>query len=146
MRISRLFRAAVCAVLMITCLITCSCSERIVLDYAESFAVSAFRQIDGNKGCTLSEGMYAYTDREALEAAADGLENCTERQRDFYYDIYCCVQLTIIKDGKPDVYTRYFSISGYDLTEELDGVAALDKLKASLKFERYDLTRLTRFI
>ena len=44
------------------------------------------------------------------------------------------------------MYTRYFSISGYDLTEELDGVAALDKLKASLKFERYDLTRLTRFI
>ena len=137
--------------LIIAASLLCGCNQQqIQLDYHESFAVTAFNQLNGkigySKGYTLQGARYAYIDPEQLQLPSDSFSDCDERQQYYFTQLYCCVELTVLKQGEVTTHTRYFSISSYDFTPELEGKQCLSLLYEKLAFERMDITRLSHFI
>ncbi|MBR3750994.1 MAG: hypothetical protein IKK58_04400 [Clostridia bacterium] len=120
------------------------------LDYHESFTVTAFNQLNGklgySKGYTLMDARYAYVTNEHLTLPDSAFEGCTERQRYYFSQIYCCIELTIMANGITEKHYRYFSVSSYDFTPELEGKACLDLLKGKLSFERTDIGKIKRYL
>ena len=129
----------------------CGCtSPAPELSYHESFAIAGFNQLNGklgySKGYTLMDAKYSYVTPEQLELPQTAFEGLDERQRYYFSQIYCCVELTILINGKTEKYVRYFSISSYDFTPELEGSMCLDLLYAKLQFTRMDISVLKRYL
>ena len=124
--------------------------QQIQLDYHESFAISAFNDINGklgySKGYVLQGARYAYIDADQLALPEGSFDDCDERQQYYFTQLYCCVELTVLQQGEVTKYIRYFSISSYDFTSELEGKQCLSLLYEKLTFERMDITRLSHFI
>lgn len=136
---------------MLLSAILCGCASSLpTLDYHESFAVSAFNELNGKlgygKGYTLTDAKYAYVTPQQLELSPTAFEGMTDRQKYYFSQIYCCVELTVLINGQTEKYVRYFSISSYDFTPELDGCMCLDLLYAKLQFTRMDISKLTRYL
>lgn len=131
-------------------LLTACSGEQIQLDYHESFVVQAYNEINGkigySKGYSLQDAKYAYISEEHLAMEESVFDDCTSLQRDFFNDIYCVIELTVLMDGEQKQFTKYFSISSYDLTGELEGRRCLEALLERITLTRMDLTRLTKFI
>ncbi len=138
------------AIITVVCAFSGCGGENIQLDYHESFVVQAFNEINGkigySKGYTLQDAKYAYVQKEQLQMESADFEGTTEYQKNFFADIYCVIEINVLMDGESKIFTRYFSISSYDLTDILEGCKCVEVLYDSLTFVRMDLSRLTRFL